>query len=42
MKKLQRLSLYEVEAIREGRVDEDGKRFYLVKWKDWEEKFNTW
>lgn len=32
---------YEVECIRERRIFK-GKKQYFIKWKDWDEKYNTW
>lgn len=42
MKRLERLSYYEVEAIVDSKVDELGNTMYLVKWKNWPPETNTW
>lgn len=42
MKRLERLSYYEVEAIVDSKVDELGNNMYLVKWKNWPPETNTW
>ena len=31
-----------MESIEGRKIDEHGKRFYLIKWKGWEERHNTW
>lgn len=42
MKRLERLSYYEVEAIVDSKLDELGNTVYLVKWKNWPPETNTW
>jgi hypothetical protein len=42
MKKLHRQSYYQVESIEDVKLDEQGNRMYLIKWKDWAHQFNTW
>lgn len=42
MKRLERLSYYEVEAIVDSKTDEQGNPLYLVKWKNWPPETNTW
>ena len=34
--------MYQVESIQGRKIDEHGKRLYLIKWKGWEERDNTW
>lgn len=42
MKRLERLSYYEVEAIVDSKPDGQGSTLYLVKWKNWPPETNTW
>ena len=42
MKRLERLSYYEVEAIVDSKPDDLGNPLYLVKWKNWPPETNTW
>lgn len=41
-KKMTKKIYYVVETIRSVRVNQKGKKLYEVKWKDWDDKDNTW
>ena len=41
MKRGKKKCFYEVEDICDCRI-EAGRKMYLIKWKDWEPKDNTW
>lgn len=32
---------YEVQCIRDRKIVK-GKKLYHIKWKDWQQKYNTW
>ena len=33
---------YEVERIIDSQYLEDGKIHYLIKWKHWDDQYNSW
>lgn len=33
---------WEIEEIIDERIEEDGKQYVLIKWKNWPSRYNTW